>query len=93
VVSANEKTSIPARVRCHPSLHAAPGRSARVEFEYERGSALQYLAAWHVHRAKVTGRCEEKTRIESFGRLVDQVMSAEPYASAPSSMPPCLASF
>ena len=42
----------------------------------------QYLAAWDVHRAKLFGRCEPKTGIEPFGRLVDQVMSAEPYASA-----------
>ena len=82
VVSADEKTSIQARVRCHPSLPAAPGRRTRVEFEYERGGALQYLAAWDVHRAKVFGRCEETTGIEPFGRLVDQVMSAEPYVSA-----------
>jgi hypothetical protein len=54
----------------------------RVEFEYERGGALQYLAAWDVHRAKVFGRCEAKTGIVPFGRLVDQVMSTEPYASA-----------
>ena len=28
------------------------------------------------------GRCEAKTGIEPFGRLVEQVMSCEPYASA-----------
>lgn len=47
-----------------------------------RGSALQHLAAWDVHRAKVFGRCEASTGIEPFGRLVDQVMRSEPYASA-----------
>lgn len=82
VVSSDEKTSIQARVRCHETLAAAPGRDQRVEFEYERGGALQYLAAWDVHRAKVFGRCEEKTGIEPFGRLVEQVMTTEPYASA-----------
>jgi DDE superfamily endonuclease len=54
----------------------------RVEHEYERGGALQYLAAWDVHRGRVLGRCEEKTGIDSFGRLVDQVMRSEPYRSA-----------
>ncbi|MHB8288593.1 MAG: transposase [Acidimicrobiales bacterium] len=44
--------------------------------------ALQYLAAWDVHRAKVFGRCEPATGIEPFGRLVEQVMTTEPYASA-----------
>ena len=82
VVSADEKTSIQARIRCHESLALAPRRERRVEFEYERGGALQYLAAWDMHRAKVFGRCEAKTGIVPFGRLVDQVMSTEPYASA-----------
>ncbi len=54
----------------------------RVEHEYERGGALAYLAAWDVHRAKVFGRCEATTGIEPFGRLVEQVMATEPYASA-----------
>ena len=46
----------------------------RVEHEYDRGGALQYLAAWDVHRAKVFGRCEAHTGIEPFDRLVAQVM-------------------
>lgn len=82
VISADEKTSIQARIRRHASLPAAPRRPPRTEFEYARGGALQYLAAWDVHRAKVFGRCEPKTGIEPFGRLVGQVMEAEPYASA-----------
>jgi len=82
VVSADEKTSIQARRRRHPTLPPAPGRAARVEHEYRRGGALAYLAAWDVHRAKVFGRCEERTGIEPFDRLVHQVMATEPYASA-----------
>jgi hypothetical protein len=54
----------------------------RVEHEYERGGALQYLAAWDVRRGRVLGRCDEKTGIDSFGRLVEQVMRTEPYRSA-----------
>jgi hypothetical protein len=82
VLSADEKTSIQARIRRHASLPAAPRRPPRTEFEYTRGGALQYLAAWDVHRAKVFGRCWPKTGIEPFGRLVAQVMTTEPYASA-----------
>ncbi len=82
VVSSDEKTSIQARVRRHESLGPAPRRATRVEHEYDRGGALQYLAAWDVHRAKVFGRCEPATGIEPFGRLVEQVMTTEPYASA-----------
>lgn len=82
VVSADEKPSIQARCRCHPTLPPATSRAMRVEHEYERGGALQYLAAWDVHRAKVFGRCEAQTGIGPFGRLVAQVMNTEPYASA-----------
>ena len=82
VVSADEKTSIQARIRCHPTLAPASTRDMRVEHEYDRGGALAYLAAWDVHRAKVFGRCEPTTGIEPFTRLVDQVMTTEPYASA-----------
>jgi hypothetical protein len=82
VISADEKTSIQARCRCHPTLPPARARAMRVEHEYDRGGALQYLAAWDVHRAKVFGRCEPHTGITPFDRLVAQVMDSEPYASA-----------
>jgi hypothetical protein len=48
--SADEKTSIQARIRCHPALPPGPGPPARIENAYERGGALQYLAAWDVRR-------------------------------------------
>jgi hypothetical protein len=82
VVSADEKTSIQARVRRHPSLPAGAQRPMRVEHEYQRGGAWAYLAAIDVHRAKVFGRCEPTTGIAPFGRLVDQVMRQPPYSEA-----------
>lgn len=82
VLSADEKTSIQARMRKHTTLPPKGGMSMRVEHEYERGGALSYLAAWDVHQAKVFGRCEPKSGIAAFGRLVDEVMSQEPYRSA-----------
>jgi hypothetical protein len=54
----------------------------RIEHEYQRAGVLQYLAAWDVHRAVVFGRCEPKTGKAAFARLVDDVMSQEPYRSA-----------
>jgi DDE superfamily endonuclease len=81
ILSADEKTSIQARRRCHPSLPPAPGRTAYIENEYERGGALQYLAAWDVRRGYVMGRCELTTGIDPFGRLVKQVLAEEPYRS------------
>jgi transposase len=79
---ADEKTSIQARCRAHPSLPPGKARMMPVEHEYHRGGALAYLAAWDVHRGHVTGRCEATTGIDPFSRLVTQVMSLEPYASA-----------
>ena len=82
VISADEKTSVQARCRCHPTLPPGRARLMRVEHEYERGGALAYLAALDVHRGKVFGRCEATTGIVPFARLVEQVMTAEPYKSA-----------
>jgi hypothetical protein len=82
VLCADEKTSIQARSRCHRTLPATTGTPIRVEHEYERKGALAYLAAWDVHRAKPFGRCEPKNGIEPLGRLVEQAMKREPYASA-----------
>ena len=82
VISADEKTSIQARCRCHPTLPPGQARSMRVEHEYERRGALTYLAAWDVHHARLFGRLEPTTGIDPFGRLVEQVMTTEPYASA-----------
>lgn len=82
VISADEKTSIQARCRCHPTLAPGQARAMRVNHTYGRGGALAYLAAYDVHHAKTFGRCEPKTGIVPFMALVDQVMTQEPYASA-----------
>ena len=81
ILSADEKTSIQARLRRHPSLPPALGRPAYIENEYKRGGALQYLAAWDVCRGYVLGGCEPTTGIAPFGRLVNQVLKEEPYRS------------
>jgi hypothetical protein len=82
VVSTDEKTSIQARGRIHPTQPPRPGRMMKVEHEYVRGGVIAYLAAWDVASGRVYGRCEPTTGIEPFKRLVDVVMSQEPYRSA-----------
>jgi transposase len=82
VISADEKTSIQARCRCHPTLPPARSRVMRVNHTYARHGALAYMAAYDVHRATVFGRCEQTTGIASFTALVEQVMTQQPYASA-----------
>jgi hypothetical protein len=82
VLSADEKTSIQARRRRHASAPPRPHQVAKLEHEYVRMGALAYLAAWDVRRATLFGRCEPRTGIAPFDRLVAQVMAQEPYRSA-----------
>ena len=82
VISADEKTSIQARRRKHPSRTCRPRLPMQVEHEYQRCGAWTYLAALDVHRARVFGRCEGKNGIAPFERLVDQVMTRPPYHDA-----------
>ena len=79
VLSSDEKTSIQARIREDPTLEPGPGRPRRVAAKYKRGGALQYLAAWDVQRGQVMGRCEARTGIAPFARLVEQVMEHPEY--------------
>jgi hypothetical protein len=82
VLSADEKTSIQARRRRHATDPVRPGLPMKVEHEYTRCGAWAYIAALDVHRAKLFGRCERRTGIASFDRLVDDVMSQSPYTTA-----------
>jgi len=82
VLSADEKTSIQARARIHAPQPTRSHSPMKVEHEYERRGAWAYLAAWDVRRAKVFGRCEARSGIAPFDRLVDQVMQQSPYREA-----------
>lgn len=88
VICADEKPSIQARRRIHQTLPPAPGsRGQRVEHTYERQGALTYLTALDIgrrggRRPRVFGRSEPTGGIDPFDRLVWQVMTKEPYASA-----------
>lgn len=82
VICADEKTSIQVRDRKHKTLAPQNGQPMKVEHEYHRRGSLNYIAAWDINRAKIFGRCEKKTGIKPFERLVSDVMSQEPYCSA-----------
>ena len=82
VLCADEKTSIQARVRRHPTQASRPGTVMRVEHEYERGGALAYVAAWDVHHARLFGRCDLKSGIKAFDQLVAEIMEQSPYREA-----------
>ncbi|OWK42923.1 hypothetical protein [Fimbriiglobus ruber] len=82
VLSMDEKTSIQARGRTHGEMPPEPHQPRRIEAEYDRNGVLQYLAAWDVRRGMILGRCERKTGIQPFGRLVDRVLVQPPYVDA-----------
>jgi hypothetical protein len=82
VLSADEKTSIQARARRHPTYPPQPGSTMKVEHEYKRCGAWAYIAALDVHQAKLFGLCDHKSGIRPFDRLVDQFMSQNPYKEA-----------
>ncbi|MGH7348331.1 MAG: IS630 family transposase [Candidatus Rokuibacteriota bacterium] len=83
VICADEKPSIQARLREHEPLPVSSrSRGQRVEHRYQRRGALTYLAALDIKRADVFGRSEPRGGIAPFDRLVWQVMTKEPYASA-----------
>ena len=82
VISADEKTSIQARRRKHPTQTCRPRTPMHVEHEYFRCGAWTYIAALDVHHARIFGRCEVKNGIVPFDRLVEQVMTRPPYKDA-----------
>ena len=87
MICADEKPSIQARARIHRTLAPEPGsRGQRVEHTYERRGALTYLAALDIGRrggrARGSSAAQKRGGIEAFDRLVRQVMTKEPYASA-----------
>jgi hypothetical protein len=83
VVCCDEKPSIQARARKHPTQAAKSGGDGQlIEHEYERKGALCYLAGWDARRAKLFDRCAPKDGIEPFDALVEQFMTIEPYSKA-----------
>lgn len=82
VLSADEKTSIQARRRCHATYPAQPNLPMKIEHEYNRCGAWAYSAALDVHQVKLFGLCENKSSIAAFDRLVEQIMMQSPYKEA-----------
>jgi hypothetical protein len=72
VISADEKSQLQALLGRHDPVAPGPGRPGLAEFEYQRHETLAYLAALDAH----------DPRRGLFGRLVEQIMTTQPYASA-----------
>ena len=69
VISADEKTSIQARHRRHPTQPPGAGRAIRVEHEYRRGGAVVYLAALDVFGGRLMGHVSPYSGIAPFNAL------------------------
>jgi transposase len=82
VISIDAKPSIQARRRCHRPAPPGPGRTMRVEHEYERKGALALLAGLDVRTGRVAGTCPKTTGIAPFMALAGQIMSQQPYKNA-----------
>jgi hypothetical protein len=82
VISIDAKPSIQARRRCHRAAPPGPGRTMRVEHEYERKGALALLAGLDVRTGRVAGTCPKTTGIVPFMALAGQIMSQQPYKNA-----------
>jgi hypothetical protein len=82
VVSTDEKTSIQALERLHPTLPARPGQIERIEFEYHRHGTLCLTANFDV----VTGRVIEPTigstrTEEDFAEHIRRTINTDPMAT------------
>ena len=82
VISADEKTSIQARIRKHHPLPARPAQAARIEHEYARGGAWAIWRRSMYTTQRSSAVCEQTTGIKPFDRLVAQVMATSPYRDA-----------
>ena len=62
MISSDEKTSIQARCRCHPTLAPGRARAMRVNHEYGRGGAAGLPGRLRRPPGEVFGRCEAEDR-------------------------------
>ena len=82
VLSADEKSQLQILHREFPTLPSSAYQPIRYENEYHRMGTVAYLAALEITPGHVFGRVDDSTGIIPFQRLVDLVMTQEPYASA-----------
>lgn len=82
VISTDEKTSIQALERLHPTLPSRPGQIERVELEYHRHGTLCLTANFDVATGKVIAPTIGPTRTEDdFAAHVGDTVDTDPAAT------------
>jgi hypothetical protein len=83
LICADQKSQLQALGRRHETFAPAPGRPSRYKFENELGDTLAYRTAWDVQSpAAYSIAWRRRPGSRAFARVGQQVMTAEPYASA-----------
>lgn len=77
VVCVDEKTSIQARKRLHPSQPPAPGQAVHVASRYKRQGALHLFAALSVAEGLIYGCCRDSKKFVDFQAFVLEVLVPE----------------
>jgi len=78
VLSFDEKTSIQPRTRTAPSQPARPRQPLRIEAEYQRGGALNLLAAFDTRTGRVHGWLHTRKRAAEFLASLEALETAIP---------------
>jgi len=66
VISIDEKTQIQALGRTQPALPVMEGKNRKLTSTYKRNGTACLLAALHVHKGNIDGKCVEKNNHENF---------------------------
>lgn len=66
VLSIDEKTQMQALSRTQPELPVRPGKNRKLTSTYSRNGTACLLAALHVHKGNIDGKCVEKNNHENF---------------------------
>jgi len=81
VLSVDEKTSVQAKSRKHPTRALQPGQAERREFEYVRHGTVSLMAALNVHNGQVLGQIiarNDSATFTSFLTWIDQAVDPVP---------------
>ena len=78
VLCIDEKTGLQALGRKHPGRAPAPGRDARMDYEYVRNGTRKLLACWNVHTGEVYGEMRKNRKAVDLVEFMEEVARRHP---------------